>query len=604
MNKIFILIQAFALSMLILISSCDSYLDKEPEEILDQEHVFNNEAYTFRFLSSVYSSIPLMAALNDDFTQNPYVGGSDEMEITYSGAFSNNLNSGAWGPSDIRKFWDKTVIWGHTNEGLRKASIFLENIDNVPMDSKRRDRWKGEGIFLRAYFLFILARAHGPIPLYDTPFRPDHDFTTLMRAPIDEVFEFIASECDRAAALLEPNVVAGEKGRATSIAALALKSRSLLYLASPLWNGNPMYADLKNNDGKRLVPDYDKERWKAAYEAAKKCVDQAEINGYGLYYAPDNDPMKSYEGIFLNNHNKEVLFARNIGPEVVFEGGVTPLGHGGYSTFCPTQAQVDAYQMADGSSPIKGYITAIVPDINVSSGYKETGFAAAHPKGYHPSGISNMYANREPRFYASINFSGSIWKGRPVELWYSGRDGRSKGNLDYCVTGYIQRKMADPDADISKWKARDKAYIHFRLAEIYLNYAEALNEYSGPNNEVIDYINKVRKRAGFTSGKGLLPYGTMNTEAVREAIIHERRIEFAFEAFRYFDVRRLLIAEKTESRPVTGMSINEGGALNDPAYYKRAEVEKRVFESPKHYLWPIPQEDINKSPNLVQNPRW
>lgn len=590
----------------LLFASCDHYLDKEPEEILNEETVFANEAYTFRFLSSVYTSVPLMAALNDDFTQNPYVGGCDEMEITYGGAFCNQINSGAWGPSNLRMFWEKTVIWGHTNEGLRKACIFLANIDNVPMDPVKRDRWKGEALFLRAYFNFILARAHGPIPLPEEPYQATQDYTKIVRQPIDKVFENIAADCTNAARLLTPTVAQSELGRASSVSALALKSRALLYLASPLWNGNPAYADFKNNDGTRLVPDYDKERWKAAYLAAKECIDVAEENGYKLYQTADKDPFNSYTGIFLNNHNTEVLYARNVGQETVFEGGVTPLGHGGYSTFCPTQEQVDAYQMADGSTPVTGYITPTTPIINTASGYREDGFTAtAHPKGYYPAGISNMYVGREPRFYASINYSGSIWKGRGNQFWFAGVDGRKTAGSDYCITGYLQRKMADPNSSIIEWKSRDKAYIHFRLAEIYLNYAEALNEYGGPSSDVYKYINKVRERAGFTAGNGLLDESdNLSQEQLREAIVHERRIEFAFEAHRYFDVRRLLIAGDTESSKITGLDINSGTALNDPDFYKRKEVEQRVFESPKHYLWPIPQGDISKCRNLVQNPEW
>lgn len=598
MKQIRYIYQIAAIVFAFMFFSCSDYLDKEKEEILDEETVFSNEAYTFRYLTSVYSNLPLMAALENDYTQNPFVGASDEMEITYLGAFSQQINSGAWGPSNIRVYWEKTIIWGLTYEGVRKSNIFLKNIDRVPMDAQKKERWKAEVTFLRAYFHFIIARCHGPIPIVTKAYSPDEDYKLVERAPINEVFEFVASECDKAASVLTPKVSEAELGRATKVSALALKSRALLYLASPLWNGNSDYADFTSN-GKKLVPDYSKERWKAAYEAALECIQVSEAAGYVLYRAPSNDPMENYAGIFLNNHNSEVLYARNIGEETQFEGCANPLSHGGFSIYCPTQELVDAYQMADGKSPITGY-SGIYPIIDPSTGYTEAGFAAtAHPKGYYPAGISNMYVNREPRFYASINYNGAIWKGRPIEFWYEGIDGRSKAGYDYCITGYLQRKMVDPDSDILKWKSRNKAYIHFRLAEIYLNYAEALNEYSGAVPDVYFYVNKVRNRAGLPDLPSGLSQGDM-----KKSIMHERRIEFAFEAFRYFDVRRWDIAESTDNKSITGMNIAAGNSLADPNYYKRVVVEKRIFEHPKHNLWPIPQREIDKYPNIVQNPKW
>lgn len=600
MKNIINLSQIIALFLsLMIFNSCSDYLDKEKEEILNEEIVFSNQAYTFEYLTAIYANLPIMAALENDYTQNPFVGASDEMEITYKAAFCQQINSGAWGPSNIRTANGKTIIWGLQYEGIRKSNIFLANIDKVPMDENIKKQWKGEAIFLRAMFHFNIARCFGPIPIEEKVYTPDEDYTKIERQPVDVVYKFIASECDKAAALLDPTVPENEHGRATKVAALGLKSRALLYLASPLWNGNSDYTDFKIN-GKRMVPDYDINRWKEAYEAAKQCIDIAEAAGYKLYTATNNDPVENYRGIFLNNHNVEVLYARNIGSETQFEGCANPLSQGGFSIYCPTQEMVDAYEMADGSTPITGYNGVTFPIINPSSGYTESGFTAtADPKGYYQAGISNMYVKREPRFYASINYNGAKWKGRTVQFWYTGIDGLSHGSSDYCVTGYLQRKMVDPNSNILQWKSRDKAYIYIRLAEIYLNYAEALNEYNGPVDDVYIYINKVRNRSGLPD----LPSGLTQAQ-IREKIMHERRVEFAFEGYRYFDVRRWNIAGTIDNKEITGMNITAGNNLADPNYYKRVIVEKRVFESPKHNLWPIPQSEIDKCPNLGQNPKW
>jgi hypothetical protein len=587
----------------LLTASCEDYLDKEKEEILDETTVFSNEAYTFNFLVNVYSSLPINYALENDYTSNPFVGGCDEMEITYLGAFSQQLNSGAWGPTSLRTVWEKTTIWGLPYEGIRKANIFLANIDKVPMDTTKRNRWKGEALWLRAMLHFLIVRCHGPIPIVDKVFVPGEDYTKIERQPIDAVFRFIADECSKAAELLEPYVTESELGRATKISASALRSRALLYLASPLWNGNEDYAGFVSN-GKQLVPSVTetekKVRWKDAYEAAKLCIDIAEENGYKLYHDKTDDPVENYRGIFLNNHNEEILFARNVGSETQFEGCSNPLSEGGFSIYCPTQEMVDAYETANGLTPITGYYSSTTPVINAASGYTEDGFApAAHPLGYHPAGISNMYTNREPRFYASINYNGAIWKNHAIQFYYEGIDGRKGAGYDYCITGYLLRKMVDPNSDIRKWVSRNKAYIYFRLAEIYLNYAEALNECDGPVSDVYEYVNRIRNRAGLPD----LPDNLSQSE-MRDKIKHERRIELAFEQHRYFDIRRWNEASLTENREITGMNILAGTGFSDPNYYKRTVVERRLFEYPKHNLWPVPQSEIDKYPNLVQNPKW
>jgi len=578
--------------------SCEDYLDKEAEENLDMQTVFSSEAYTYRYLTSVYQSVPIMTAMEQNSIQNPFVGASDEMEITYLGAFCNMMNSGSWGPSNLPTYRNKTIIWGLLYEGVRKANIFLENIDGAPVSDEKKRKWKGEALFLRAFYHFLIAECYGPIPIVDKVYSVDEDFTTIERQPIDVVFNFIASECDKAADLLDAKLSKNDYGRASKVSALALKSRALLYLASPLWNGNSDYVNFTSK-GKRLVPDYDKNRWQVAYKAAKECIDVSDAAGYALYRSESNDPVENYSGIFLNNHNIEVLFARNVEYETQFEACANPLSQGGFSIYCPTQEMVDAYEMTNGESPVLGY-NGIYPVFNTKAGYNESGFAStAHPKGYYPAGISKMYVNREPRFYASINYSGAAWKNRPLELWFDGIDGRSKAGYDYCITGYLLKKMVDPTSDILQWVSRKKAYIFFRLAEVYLNYAEALNEYEGPVSDVYTYVNKIRERSGLPD----LPTG-LSQDQMREKIRHERRIELAFEAHRYFDVRRWNIAKSSEDKTISGMNVAAGKYLADPDYYQRTAVEKRIFEYPKHNLWPIPQSEINKYPNIVQNPKY
>ncbi|WP_207434809.1 RagB/SusD family nutrient uptake outer membrane protein [Sabulibacter ruber] len=595
---------SLALSLLILLAmSCEQdFLDKGPEEDLTLDEVFAERQYAESFLTSAYFNLPEMMNPADWPARNPFTGASDEMEITYKGAYAHLLNSGAWNS-------DYTVpdIWGFNYEGIRKLNIFLDNVHKVPLvqgfTEEDRQRWIGEATFLRAFYHFFIMRIHGPIPIMNRTWGVDEEFDAIRRQPLEEVVNFIAQECDKAAQTLPMRNTGPMVGRATKAAAVALKARVLLYAASPLYNENvpAEFRALKNDDGTLLFPQaYKPEKWNAAAQAAKEAIDMVEGGGYTLYKAANNDPVTSYLELFMRNWNDEVLFARNLGFYGHFERQANPLSHGGFSILCPTQEHVDAYQMANGESPILGYNPDGSPNINPNSGYTEQGFSTtAHPKGYYPTDVSNMYVNREPRFYANISFSGSMWKGRRLEFWNTGLDGRSRGGSDYNISGYLMRKMVDPNSVTFQDRFALRSWIFFRVGELYLNYAEALNEAQGPVADVYTYVNRIRERAGLPG----LPAG-LSKEQMRERIRHERRIELAFEAHRYFDTRRWKIAENIDNKPIHGMNILAGNNLKDPAFYNRVIIENRVFQAPKHYLWPLQIAEINKNFELVQNPGW
>ena len=262
---------------------------------------------------------------------------------------------------------------------------------------------------------------------------------------------------------------------------------------------------------------------------------------------------------------------------------------------------VDAYQMEDGSTPIIGYTNnGLTPIINSESGYREDGYVENSKEGRWPQGVRNMFVNREPRFYASINFPGQVWKNHAIQVWFDGIDGRKNAGSDYCKTGYLMKKAMNERNRWNPWQVEQNTWIISRLGEIYLNYAEALNEFSGPSTEVYKYVNLIRNRSGLPN----LEEG-LSKEEMREKIWHERRIELAFETHRFFDVRRWKIAEVTDDKPVHSLNIFAGSHLQDNAFYQRIVVEQRVFDSPKHYFFPIEQNEIDKNDqNLVQNPGW
>lgn len=210
-----------------------------------------------------------------------------------------------------------------------------------------------------------------------------------------------------------------------------------------------------------------------------------------------------------------------------------------------------------------------------------------------------MYVNRDPRFYASINFNGKEFKGRQLEWHNFGADGRGNEGRDYNCTGYTMNKYVDQEVNIAQNIFSLKTWILFRLGEQYLNYAEALNEAEGPVSDVYKYVNMIRDRAGMPP----LPTG-LSKDQMRERIWRERQVELSFETHRYFDCHRWKIAHQTDNGPIWGLNISEGTSIQDDAFYERTVNEVRVFKTPVHYLFPIFQTEMDKNPGLVQNPGW
>lgn len=579
-------------------ASCEKgFLDKAPDEDLTIDDVFAERQYAERFLTATYNYLPTEIDFAEIPGRNPFVGASDDMEMSWLNRFSHRMNGGTWGPNDV----PGNEHWSIPYQALRRLNLFTENITRTPMDEQVKRTWIGEAEFLKGFFHFLLVRLYGPVPIVDHSFQPNDDFSLLKRNTLSECINYIVSRCDDAASLLPMTVPAASKGRVTGAAALALKSRVLLYAASPLFNGNPDYADFVDSEGVKLFPSYDGQLWQRAADAAKESIERSEAAGYRLYRSSTNDPVQNYQQVFTERHNQEILFARNLGVHSWQEMGGAPNSEGGWSGLCPLQRLVDAYEMADGTNPITGYEANGQPLINTSSGYQETGYAAeAHPAGYYPAGVRNMYVNREPRFYATVNYNGAMWRGRQLEFWNSGAEGKSKGGTElYSVTGYLLRKFMDENnVNIREGRFVLKTWVYFRLAEQYLNYAEALNEAQGPVEAVYAHVNAVRDRSGLPG----LPSG-LSKDEMRAKIRHERRIELSFETHRYFDTRRWLIAEETNKIDLYGMNIHVGNSLKDDGFYQRTYQKSRVFEK-KHYLWPIDQNTINVSPLVVQNPFW
>lgn len=443
------------------------------------------------------------------------------------------------------------TIWGRSYRGIREINYALSHINDVQMSAGLKERLAGELKFLRAFRYFDLIRNYGKVVLIgDKVYTLSDNFSITdslyNRAPIGDGINYVAQELDEAAKLLpSDNSSNWEPGRATQGAALALKSRLLLYAASPLFNAGT---------------------WQQAAAAAMAVIN---LHKYSLFQG-------GYDKLFLTaNNNPEIIFERLYtkgARHVCLEIANGPNGYDAWGGNTPLQNLVDDYEMKSGK-----------PISDPSSGYDPS-----HP-----------YENRDPRFYATILYNGAPYRGDTVWTYTPGgkdsKDGPSNWNTS--KTGYYLKKFMDDNLPIvNPWDvAGTQPWIYFRYAEILLNYAEAQNEAAGPDGSVYDAINQIRRRSGMPD----LPAGLSKSE-MRKRIWNERRIEMAFEEQRYYDVRRWKIADSVENQPAYGIDVTKSG--NTLSYAVKVALVGRHFD-PKQYWLPIPRSEIQASDNkLEQNP--
>ncbi|MGV3587625.1 MAG: RagB/SusD family nutrient uptake outer membrane protein [Adhaeribacter sp.] len=447
-------------------------------------------------------------------------------------------------------------LWGRSYRSIREVNYALANLDKVAMSQGHKNLISGELKFIRAFRYHDLIRNYGQVVLLgDKVAQLGEDFTDpvlFQRSGLQESIQYVTAQLDEAiAALPLNNSNTWQKGRATKGAALALKSRLLLYAASPLYKQN----------GTTVT-------WQQAANAAKAVMD---LGKYGL------DP--NYGTMFVDEagNSPEIIFARYYDLDsrhTALEIANGPNGYDGWGGNTPLQNLVDAYEMKNGM------------------------LTKDPASGYNPQA---PYENRDPRFYATILYNGATYRGRPVETFTSGgkdsKDGPSSWNTSQ--TGYYLRKFMDENNPIQNpWNvAGRQPWIYFRYAETLLNYAEAQNEAVGPDASVYAAVNLVRQRQAVNMPP--LPQG-LTQAAMRERIRNERQVELAFEEHRFYDVRRWLIAATTENVPAYGMEITKQG--NNFVYSQKVALEGRRFEE-KHYWLPIPRAEIQASgTKLEQNP--
>lgn len=658
---ILFLLALFSISLSFV--SCRKYMDMEHffKDRQNIDTVFARKDYAEQWLADTYTHL---RGENVDVAskgQTPFNMISDDM------FFGDRGDIYDWRSIKLYKNgeYDENVIqgsWASCYQGIRKASVYIDNIDkNRQMTTDEIADTKAQARFLRAYYYWLLIRKYGPVPLMPEKgidYTQDYQNIALPRNSYDECVDFITVELASAAKDLPMTRTNRDKVRPTKGAALAARAKVYLYAASPEFNGNPDFADIIDDKGRQLISQtYNEEKWARAAAAAKDVID---LNAYKLFTAPFNatdqgpsqpktipppfnakysnsdypngwkniDPFESYRQLFNGaltfSDNPELIFSRVT--ELSGEGIValalhqTPLSMGGWNAHGITQKMCDAYYMNDATD---------VPLNPRVSGY------TTNNRDYLPlpSGVSLQYANREPRFYASVAYNGSIWhrlsvldtREREKQIFYYRGlpDGKSPATPQFHIrTGIGIKKFINPidshSPSLQGSYVVPKIEPAIRYAEVLLIYAEALNELGGSYNipdytgqsshtvsrniqEMSKAISQVRIRAGLPDFDDAT-YGSK--EQFRKSLKRERQIELMGENHRYYDLRRWKDAPLEESMPFMGCNMDMNEAQRDLFHTPVIISSIPTIFVKKMYLWPISHDELRKNKRLTQNPGW
>lgn len=618
----------------LILSSCEkSYLDIVPDNIATIENAFTMRNNAERFLFSIYSYLPK----HSNISQNPAFTSGDEIWL------HENYKTPGWevarGNQNVvdpyLNFWQGSRGGTDLYQALRDCNIFLENIEKVPdMEQSEIDQWIAEVKFLKAYYHFYLMRMYGPIPLKkeNLAINASVEEVKVRRDPVDEGFSYIVELLDEATPNLPPQITSesSELGRITQPIALGVKAYVLTTAASPLFNGNQDFSNFTDHQGEQLFnPSFDPAKWEKARDAAKEAVEAAEAAGHRLYYysqsgrqydiAPELRVQMNIRNSITEKWNDEIIWGNPNSMTDNLQIQSTPRG------LDPARR---ANNKVHGNAAVPLKIAAMfyssngVPineDRNWNYSERFELRQGSEAEKYHiKEGYTTAALNfdREPRFYADLGFDGGIWYGQGKfedddNFFVSSKKGDPASNVTndkFNVTGYWPKKLVNYMNVIEETTYTREQYPWpiVRLSNLYLLYAEALNETEGPSGEVYEMLDLIRERAGL---EGVVeswadhsnnPDKPLNQDGLREIIHQERLIELAFEGQRYWDLRRWKKAIDKFNESITGWDIEQ---KTDESYYRERFIFDQSF-STRNYLWPIRENELLANKNTVQNPGW
>lgn len=629
------------------LESCSSdFLDVIPDNVATIENAFKLRNEAEKYLFTCYSYLPKDGSI---YHNAGFLGG-DEMWIPYQTSITSDVFEIARGSqrrsNPYFNVWDGNYSGGGPGDayklfiGIRHCNIFLENITNeskVPdLTATERQRWIGEVEFLKAYYHFYLLRMYGPIPLMKTniPIDAPEDQINVKRQPIDECVSYIADLLDTATAKLpEDNalVPTTEAGRITKTIALSVKAKLLLMAASPLFNGNNDYATLVNKDGTPLFnATYDANKWKLAADAALAAIQSAEANGKSLYVFPQSPftlsagtmTQMSIRQAVCERWNSEIIWGNSNSQTTDIQRlCMAPLdvahNHNDARKIISPPLKIARMFYTKNGVPINEDKTLdFANDVKLRAATNAERFNIK--EGFVTARIN---FDREPRFYADLCFDGGVWykydspsKSDDGTVWglkaKFGDPAGASHAFHTNVTGYFVKKLVDWNQITYTTGGsfyKGYAWPEIRLADLYLMYAEALNESEGPSATVYQYLDRIRTRAGLAgvveswTNFSSNPSKPTTQTGLRDIIQRERLIELAFEGHRFWDLRRWKQAAQSLNAPVTGWNVK---GTDQTSYYQEVTVSQQQFIVPRDYFWPIPESAMIQNPNLVQNLGW
>jgi starch-binding outer membrane protein, SusD/RagB family len=631
MKKIFFLI-IFSIALL---TSCSDYLNVVPVGQATTADIWRTAAQAQNYVYTLYGNIPDLSYCGTPGMPDLCAGGDmitgwygSTRYFPWKSIVYNNQETSS---STYFKLWDPNCAGptGSTSysiyNSIRNCYYFLDNIKSVPdITDDDLKHWSGEAYFLIAFYHQLLLEYYGPVILMkrETSLNANASEIYLARDPYDSCVNFIADKYKQAIDSLPATQTSDQYGRATAATAYGYLARLMLYAASPLVNGNTeFYSDFKNKDGKYLINQtYDANKWKLAMDAAKEAITYCEANGYQLYTNPSGDNLSDFNRGKLNYHStfvgtgtgsfwnsSEILFgqssqnsidynAKNMGPRI----GYTSYTTAGFREYLiPTWDCVESYYSKNGLPMDVDPETKNLNLYSMASG----------------DSTALLNRNREPRFYASIGYDRGLYEinGGTISIHarykepqgYNGVSSNEyQSNNGYFCQKYIS-KLDTYKVTTTTFSYNKFVYPYLRVAELYLDYAEAEFEYTGTLSSYgLDCLNKIRHRAGLPNFEdswakvGGIPTG----DALRQVIHQERTNEFLMESRRYHDIRRWKIAKTEMMRQPKSWTLTGNTAATYYNVTNMYENMTRTFTTPQSYWLAIPIHAMTANYNLVQNP--
>lgn len=641
MKKITILI--LALTTFLSLNSCEKFLNVVPDKTGTINTAFKQRSKVKKYLYSIYAYVPNFA----DWNGVAGMLGGDELWLPpelYGSPFQGNfIARGLQTVVDpVYDSWRGTRDAQDLYNGIRKANIFMEKIDNViNMTETEKAAWVAEAKFLKAYFYFLLIRKYGSVVLYkkNIPVFGANRKIKVARSPIDSCYSYVIQLLDEVinTAQLDarPDNYQQNAGRIGKAIAYTVKAQVAAYRASPLYNGNGAYKNFQNVNGKNILySEYNAALWDSAAVAAKEAIEYVTSHGYHLYTFPSRRGVTDTTAQKMTIRNSFALGTGKDRPNVIWlmtSSSTTSSQEYSmpYGVSYPSQAPLGTL-----SPPLKiaemFYTSHGVPlkqdkSRNYSERY-ETQKVGASSRFNLRLGYTTAKLNfhREPRFYASLGFDGSIWYGQgrtddtPASNLFYLRVKRGQynavrqgGGTNYSITGYFAKKRVNwktvtVKGEGGSFEPNEYLFPLYRLEYLYLLYAEAKNEAGGPSSQVYKYLNLVRTHAGIPTVQeswnkwSTKPNQYKTKDGLRKIIHREMLIEFVFEGKRFWMLRRWKKADKYLNQNITGWNVDASSVEN---YYQKTIIFRQEF-SMKNYLWPIAEAVLNRNPNLRQNPGW